>query len=113
MKNIPLKDKEIDIGIFCLSLMNKNFIPFIVEANRILKVKGKLLVAEINSRIVDLDKFILQFKLLKFKLIKKVNIKDFFTILTFKKIGDVSLSKDIEDKDNTFDILKPCIYKKR
>ena len=113
MKNIPLKDKEIDIGIFCLSLMNKNFIPFIVEANRILKIKGKLLVAEINSRIVDLDKFILQFKLLKFKLIKKVNVKDFFTILSFKKIGDVSLSKNIEDKDNTFDILKPCLYKKR
>ena len=58
MKNLPIENGKIDLAIYCLSLMNKNFIPFIVEANRILKKEGKLLVAEISSRIVDMSKFL-------------------------------------------------------
>ena len=113
MNNLPLKNHFCDLAIFCLSLMNKNFLPFIFEANRILKVNGKLLVAEISSRIADLDKFILQFKLMKFKLVKKINVKNYFTILTFKKIDDAKLNKNILNIENTYDILKPCLYKKR
>ncbi len=113
MNNLPLKNHFCDLAIFCLSLMNKNFLPFIFEANRILKINGKLLVAEISSRIVDLDKFILQFKLMKFKLVKKINVKNYFTILTFKKIDDAQLNKNILNIENTYDILKPCLYKKR
>ena len=58
MKNLPLEKSTIDLAVYCLSLMNKNFIPFIVEASRILKKEGKLLVAEISSRIVDISKFL-------------------------------------------------------
>ena len=113
MKNLPLNNKICDIGIFCLSLMNKNFIPFVVESNRILKINGKLLVAEITSRIVDMDKFIKIFEKYGFELIKKRNLQDYFELITFKKIKDCEISKKDEELDNTYDILKPCLYKKR
>lgn len=35
---VPLASSSVDIAIFCLSLMGTNFIDFLVEANRILKV---------------------------------------------------------------------------
>ena len=113
MKNLPLNNKECDIGIFCLSLMNKNFIPFVVEGNRILKINGKLLVAEITSRIVDMNKFINIFEKYGFEMIKKRNIHDYFELITFKKIKDTKITKNDEELENTYDILKPCLYKKR
>ena len=113
MKNLPLKNKFCDIAIFCLSLMNKNFIPFVVESNRILKFKGKLLVAEITSRIVDMKKFINVFEKYGFEVIKKKNIYDYFEMITFKKIKDRQILKGDEELEDTYDILKPCLYKKR
>ena len=84
MKNLPLDKNSIDLGIFCLSLMNKNFIPFIVEANRILKDNGKLIVAEIKSRIVDMDKFLKIFEKYGFKVIKTRNLEDYFEMIIFR-----------------------------
>ena len=113
MRRLPLEDKFCDIEIFCLSLMNKNFIYFIVEANRVLKMDGKLLVAEISSRIVDLQKFINIFQKYGFLVIKHKNINDYFEMVTFKKVKDCKISKKDKQLDNTYDILKPCLYKKR
>ena len=113
MKNLPLENSTIDLAIYCLSLMNKNFIPFIVEANRILKKEGKLLVAEISSRIVDLSKFLNVFEKYGFKLIKQRNLHDYFEMLTFKKIKDCLISVKDKELEDTYDILKPCLYKKR
>ena len=113
MRHLPLENNSIDLAIYCLSLMNTNFIPFITEANRILRKDGKILVAEISSRIVDMNKFLDVFEKYGFKLIKQRNVHDYFDIFTFKKIKDCKISqKDLELKD-TYDILKPCLYKKR
>lgn len=113
MKHLPLNNKYCDIGIFCLSLMNKNFIPFVVEGNRILKINGKLLVAEITSRIVDMQKFLKIFEKYGFEVIKRKNIYDYFEMITFKKIKDCEILKKDEELEDTYDILKPCLYKKR
>ena len=113
MKNLPIENKEIDLAIYCLSLMNKNFIPFIAEANRILKIGGKLLIAEILSRIVDMPKFLEIFDKYGFNVIKQRNVDNYFEIITFKKIRDCTLSKKDEKLEDTYDILKPCLYKKR
>ena len=113
MKNLPLENKFCDIAIFCLSLMNKNFIPFVVESNRILKFSGKLLVAEISSRIVDMKKFLNIFEKYGFEVIKKKTINNYFEMITFKKIKDCKISKQDEELEDTYDILKPCLYKKR
>ena len=113
MKNLPLNNKFCDICIYCLSLMNKNFIPFVVESNRILKINGKLLVAEITSRIVDMTKFLNIFEKYGFEVIKRKNIHDYFDIITFKKTKDCKILKSDEELEDTYDILKPCLYKKR
>jgi len=113
MKKLPLNNNSIDLAVYCLSLMNINFIPFITEANRIIKKDGKILVAEISSRIVDMNKFLDVFEKYGFKLIKQRNVHDYFDMFTFKKIKDCKITQhDLELKD-TYDILKPCLYKKR
>lgn len=48
--NLPLKDGEVDIAIFCLALMGTNWVDFIDEAWRVLHWRGELWVAEIKSR---------------------------------------------------------------
>ena len=113
MKKLPLKNKFCDICIFCLSLMNKNFIPFVVESNRVLKMNGKLLVAEITSRIVDMKKFLNVFEKYGFEVIKTKSIHDYFEMVTFKKVKDCTIFKQDEELEDTYDILKPCLYKKR
>ena len=113
MKNLPLDNKSIDLAIYCLSLMNKNFIPFIVEANRILKKNAKILVGEIGSRIVEMDKFLKVFEKYGFHLIKKRNLNNYFFIFTFVKNNDCIIDPNDQQRENTFDILKPCLYKKR
>ena len=50
--DLPLRDGEADIAIFCLSLMGTNWISFVEEAWRILRGdgKGEVWVAEVKSR---------------------------------------------------------------
>ena len=40
MTNVPLKDGVLDVAIFCLSLMGVDFMGFIREAHRTLKMKS-------------------------------------------------------------------------
>ena len=112
LKNIPLDDDTVDIAIFCLSLMGNNFIDFIVEAKRILKQNGILIVCEITSRIVKVENFVTIFKQLGFVLRKQRDIRNYFTLFVFRLSNK---TKDKLDKDSIdgFTILKPCLYKKR
>ncbi|KAK3369013.1 methyltransferase-domain-containing protein [Lasiosphaeria ovina] len=48
--NLPLRDRSVDVAVFCLALMGTNWLDFIDEAYRILRWKGELWVAEIKSR---------------------------------------------------------------
>ncbi|CAB9500437.1 RNA-processing protein 8 [Seminavis robusta] len=50
MANVPLKDKSVDVAIFCLALMGTNATDFLIEAHRVLKVDGKVKIAEVRSR---------------------------------------------------------------
>jgi len=110
MKNIPLPDDNIDIAIFCLSLMGTNYIDFIIESKRILKNKGLLIVCEITSRIVSNEAFINLFKNLGFILRKIINIKNYFTLFIFR-LNNKYKNKLLGNGD--YDILRPCLYKKR
>lgn len=56
MADLPLKDGSVDVAIFCLALMGTNWLDFVDEAWRILKVKGELWVAEIKSRFGRVEK---------------------------------------------------------
>lgn len=49
---LPLHDGEVDLAIFCLSLMGTNWLTFVEEAWRVLRGdgKGEVWVAEVKSR---------------------------------------------------------------
>jgi ribosomal RNA-processing protein 8 len=113
IKNVPLKNEEVDVSVFCLSLMGTNFVDFIQEAKRILKNKGILIVSEIMSRIVSVDNFVKVFESLGFNLKKKVNIKNYFVLFVFRLDKEKIIEPQEENFGSSYDILKPCIYKKR
>ncbi|KAG8366904.1 hypothetical protein BUALT_Bualt16G0016400 [Buddleja alternifolia] len=46
----PLDSSSVDVAVFCLSLMGINFPSYLQEANRVLKPRGWLLIAEVKSR---------------------------------------------------------------
>jgi ribosomal RNA-processing protein 8 len=48
--NVPLQDGELDVAVFCLSLMGTDFERFLLEARRTLRANGKLIIAEVKSR---------------------------------------------------------------
>ncbi|KAG5437871.1 hypothetical protein PCANB_000586 [Pneumocystis canis] len=73
MSYLPLNSSTIDIVIFCLSLMGTNYIDFLKEAWRILKMGGELWIVEIKSRFEDNEgtAFSAALALLGFSLVKK------------------------------------------
>ncbi|XP_071950434.1 uncharacterized protein [Antedon mediterranea] len=108
MAKVPLSDNALDVAVFCLSLMGTNWIDYLKEANRVLKIKGILKIAEVSSRFQNLKAFNLAMKRLGFSQIKKDISNKFFISFDYKK---QSLPKEISEGMN--EILKPCLYKKR
>ncbi|EEB14057.1 Cerebral protein, putative [Pediculus humanus corporis] len=110
MASTPLSDEVLDIAVFCLSLMGTNFSEYLVEANRVLKVGGQLLIAEVQSRFDNIQKFMEI--LIKFGF--KIKSKDFsckyFYLMYFEK--ERNLGKNSKKKVPHLS-LKPCYYKKR
>lgn len=62
MKSVPLKDGELDIAVFSLSLMGINWSDYVVEAKRCLAKYGIMIIAEttksLSQRLSGLRKFI-------------------------------------------------------
>lgn len=69
---------------------------------------GHLKVAEIESRFENVNEFIKNVKSFGFELFSKDVSTKVFYFLYFKKVRDVSDSKQMPKFS-----LKPCIYKKR
>ena len=46
MSNIPLENNILDVAVFSLSLMSKNYEDYLIEAYRLLKPMGLLMIAE-------------------------------------------------------------------
>jgi len=55
--HVPLEDKVLDAAIFSLSLMGQNFVNYLKEARRCLKLDGQLWIAESTARINDIGLF--------------------------------------------------------
>ncbi|KAF5286179.1 hypothetical protein FQR65_LT12937, partial [Abscondita terminalis] len=107
MAHVPLKDSSVDVVVFCLSLMGTNIKEYILEAKRVLKMKGKLLIAEVESRFENVNVFIKSMHASGFINTSKDFSHNLFFFLDFVKQSDISRS-------NLPDInLKPCLYKKR
>ena len=57
IKKLPHKSGSIDIAVFCLSLMGTNYLEFLTEAIRVLKVKGWMIISEVSSRVTSVKGF--------------------------------------------------------
>ncbi|KAM4796297.1 ribosomal RNA-processing protein 8 [Rhinophrynus dorsalis] len=108
MAKVPLSDDTVDIAVFCLSLMGKNLSEFLQEANRVLKLGGVLLVAEVSSRFDDVRQFLSAMSQLGFKSISKSTDSSYFYLFEFSKCGSTR-----ERVRHSGLELKPCLYKKR
>jgi hypothetical protein len=53
MKSVGLPDRCLDIIVFCLSLMNKNWPDHIAEARRCLVTNGTLLIAVTTKSLTE------------------------------------------------------------
>ncbi|CCJ31191.1 unnamed protein product [Pneumocystis jirovecii] len=109
MSTLPLIDSIIDIAIFCLSLMGTNYIDFLKEAWRVLKINGELWIVEIKSRFTDNkgNAFCTALTSLGFSLIETDVSNKMFMCLYFKKNDKIDNKKDFGI------LLKSCIYKRR
>lgn len=50
ISKLPLEDKYADVAVFCLSLMGTDYSDFLIEARRVLRAKGLMIIAEVASR---------------------------------------------------------------
>ncbi|KAI8604870.1 methyltransferase-domain-containing protein [Dissophora ornata] len=130
--HLPLEDGSVDVAIFCLSLMGTDFLKFLKEAYRVLKLNGQLKISEVISRFTDVDAFVSALKALGFELRNSDSSNKMFIMFDFVKpdpnqMGSSKKGKkgskkqktqeetpevDIESLDGP-SLLKPCIYKKR
>lgn len=69
MAHVPLDEGTLDAAVFSLSLMGSNFIEYLREAHRTLKLDGQLHVIEATSRFNDREKFIQGIKTLGFAVV--------------------------------------------
>ncbi|GAB6025903.1 hypothetical protein CHUAL_011875 [Chamberlinius hualienensis] len=107
MSKVPLKNKTVDIVVFCLSLMGTNSADYLKEANRVLKDGGELKIAEIESRISNIKAFNRTLKALGFSLAKQKSDEKMFIFMDFIKKKNCPPNKQVKL------VLQPCVYKKR
>ena len=113
ISKLPIKHETLDVGVFSLSLMGTNFPEFLQEANRVIKMGGILMVAEVVSRFKSpVQDFCKRVKdEAGFKAVAVKTLKDFFYVMIFTK---VSKCRHVGNFTKQFsEELKPCIYKRR
>ncbi|NXG99103.1 RRP8 protein, partial [Loxia leucoptera] len=87
MAKVPLAAEAVDVAVFCLALMGTNLQEILGEANRVLKLGGTLLVAEVASRFEDTHAFLRAMTQLGFKTVSKDLSSSYFYVLEFVKTG--------------------------
>ncbi|SPO23928.1 related to RRP8 - nucleolar protein required for efficient processing of pre-rRNA at site A2 [Ustilago trichophora] len=124
-----------DVAVFCLSLMGTNWIHMLLEAKRVLRTGGELIIAEVSSRFENgFDAFIHIVQMLGFGLEYKDASNTHFVVFEFTKLShsshlsclsgskpDETAATMVDPHSATLDqlaahgklLLKPCIYKRR
>ncbi|XP_041973172.1 ribosomal RNA-processing protein 8 [Aricia agestis] len=109
MAHTPLLSASMDVAVYCLALMGTDLTQYLVEANRILKMGGHLLIAEVESRFDDVDSFTKEVQKLGFTLRKLDKTHKVFYFMEFTKTREPPVKKS--KLPSLY--LKPCIYKRR
>eukprot|EP00753_Platysulcus_tardus_P022719 PLAT9935.1.p1 GENE.PLAT9935.1~~PLAT9935.1.p1 ORF type:complete len:377 (-),score=146.73 PLAT9935.1:156-1286(-) len=111
MAHVPLDDAAVDVAIFCLALMGTNVVDALLEARRVLKPSGTLMIAEVKSRLETdgcggIPGFISALRKLGFDLKAHDDRNRMFVLFVFTRA-------DREPKPSVSLSLKACRYKKR
>ncbi|XP_027564651.1 ribosomal RNA-processing protein 8 [Neopelma chrysocephalum] len=107
MAEVPLADESVDVAVFCLALMGTNLQEILGEANRVLKLGGTLMVAEVASRFEDIRAFLKAMAQLGFRTVSKDLSSSYFYVLEFAKTGPCRAGPAPGLR------LRPCLYKRR
>ncbi|XP_017692926.1 PREDICTED: ribosomal RNA-processing protein 8, partial [Lepidothrix coronata] len=107
MAEVPLADESVDVAVFCLALMGTNLQEILGEANRVLKLGGTLMVAEVASRFEDIRTFLKAMAQLGFRTVSKDLSSSYFYVLEFAKTGPCRTGPAPGLR------LRPCLYKRR
>ena len=83
--DVPIDDEELDVAVFCLSLMGSNFTQYLKEAHRTLKLDGRLHIYEATSRFSDRDRFAADLRTLGFSQIEVNDSSSKFTYIVASK----------------------------
>ncbi len=70
ISKVPLIDEELDVAVFNLSLMGKNYMDYLVEAKRVLKLDGQLLIYEVESQSREAAELVKTLESLGFNIIE-------------------------------------------
>ncbi|CAB3222707.1 unnamed protein product [Arctia plantaginis] len=109
MARTPLLSASMDVAVYCLALMGTDLTQYLVEANRVLKTGGHLLIAEVESRFDNVENFTKEVQRLGFKLKQLDKSNKVFYFMEFTKVQDPPTKK----AKLPVLTLKPCIYKRR
>ncbi|NXQ30953.1 RRP8 protein, partial [Alaudala cheleensis] len=107
MAKVPLAAESVDVAVFCLALMGTNLQEILGEANRVLKLGGTLMVAEVASRFEDTRAFLKAMTQLGFRTVSKDFSSSYFYLLEFAKTGPARPGPAPGLR------LRPCLYKRR
>ena len=113
MESLPLESNSLHCAVYSLSLMAKNLGPILVEAKRVLKLNGSLLIVEVTSRFEGRPKrFVQRLERIGFKKQSMSELKPngFFTFFHFSKLDE---RLDYPTASVACIELKPCAYKSR
>ncbi|XP_077200250.1 ribosomal RNA-processing protein 8 [Paroedura picta] len=114
MSQVPLEAASVDVVVFCLALMGTNLCEILEEANRVLRVGGTLLVAEVASRFGDLRAFLGALAGLGFRLVSKdVSGSHFYAMELQKESPPRNPGGARTGKTAAGLALLPCLYKRR
>ena len=91
----PLENECLDVAIYCLSLMGKNINSYIKEANRVLKLDGRIHIVESAKRFKNLDNFKRQLKLFGFEFISSEDMWKFVHITAQKSDRPININANI------------------
>ena len=101
MAQVPLANESLDAVIFSLSLMGSNYVDYLREAHRCLKLDGHLWIAEATSRISDIAAFTEMLERLGFDVLpisKKWKFTFIRAIKTDREINDIALTDLLKNK---------------
>jgi hypothetical protein len=70
ISKVPLIDEELDVAVFNLSLMGKNYVDYLIEAKRTLKLDGQLLIYEVEAQSKEIGDLVKNLESLGFNIIE-------------------------------------------